>query len=131
MTATAPPPQVGIKPDVITFTTAISACGSCGLSEEALSIYREMERAGVRPNIITHNAVMSACIAAGQWEEALDFFTEVVGGDGSGAATGGGGGGPARDPTEVADACSYNTALSACEVRRRRWSSSRRRRRLD
>lgn len=114
--------QVGLKPDVISFTTAISALGSSSTnnsivnngdpraatatvasSEEAVAIFREMSAAGVPPNVITHNSVMAVCVAAGQWEKALEIFAEVRD-DHSSRLLGTG------------DSCSFNTALSACEV---------------
>lgn len=94
---------MGLKPDVISFTAAISACGSGGSAEDAVAIFREMDGAGVPPNVITHNSVMAACVTAGRWEKALELFLEVLDDAKSGSIGG--------------DACSFNTALSACEVR--------------
>lgn len=72
-------------------------------SEEAVAIFREMSAAGVPPNVITHNSVMAVCVAAGQWEKALEIFAEVRDDNNSGLLSTG-------------DSCSFNTALSACEV---------------
>lgn len=91
---------------MISYTTAISACGSGGTADEAVAIFREMEGAGVPPNIITHNAVVAACVAAGEWERALEIFEEVFDADSVGLTL------------KDGDAFSFNTALSACEVSR-------------
>ena len=69
----------GIKPNVISYGAAISACCAKGRWERAIELLREMSDAGVPPNTITFSAAISACEKAGRWEKALQLLDEVSG----------------------------------------------------
>ena len=69
----------GIKPNVISYGAAISACCAKGRWERAIELLREMSDVGVPPNTITFSAAISACEKAGRWEKALQLLDEVIG----------------------------------------------------
>jgi pentatricopeptide repeat protein len=52
--------QVGLAPDIVTYTTLISACGACENPDLAIAVFRAMERKGLAPNLITYNAMAKA-----------------------------------------------------------------------
>jgi len=58
----------GVKRDVITWTTAISACQT---GEDSLAMLQEMERNGVRPNEVTYARTIHVFAQTGDWEGAL------------------------------------------------------------
>ena len=53
--------QKGLQPDLITYSTVISACGNGGDAERALQLFVEMQQKGLQPDVITYTAVISAC----------------------------------------------------------------------
>ncbi|CAM9959778.1 unnamed protein product, partial [Discosporangium mesarthrocarpum] len=61
----------GVRPDVITFSTAITVCGNSGHWELALSLLEEMCQLGLDPDVGTLNSTITACGKGGAWEEAL------------------------------------------------------------
>ena len=50
--------RYGVKPNVITYNAAISACEKGRQWERALELLRDMEGKGVEPDVITYNAVI-------------------------------------------------------------------------
>ncbi|OLQ09841.1 Pentatricopeptide repeat-containing protein, chloroplastic [Symbiodinium microadriaticum] len=96
-----PPWQVGdrvLVPDVFSFTSAITACGSSSQWLLALAVFSGMTRASTSPNVFSFNAVMSSCERPGQWERALELFAEM----------------PAA--MVEADSISFNIGISAAET---------------
>jgi pentatricopeptide repeat domain-containing protein 1 len=57
----------GIKPEVISYSVAMSACEKGGKREEARERLREMENQGVTQDVISSNAAISACEKPGWW----------------------------------------------------------------
>ena len=70
-------PDAGIKPNVISYSAAISACGKGGKWEEALSLIKQMRSVDIEPNMFTYAASIQACAYAGQPAEALQIFDEA------------------------------------------------------
>ena len=60
----------GIKPNVISYNTAISACEKGNQWEKALDLLQEMTSNGIKPDVISYNAAISACEKGSQWEKA-------------------------------------------------------------
>ena len=85
-------------PDVFSFTSAITACGSSAQWLLALAVFSEMSRASTTPNVFSFNAVMSSCDRPGHWERALELFAEM----------------PAA--MIEADSVSFNIGISAAET---------------
>jgi len=98
--------DAGIRPSLITYNAAISACGKAGRSEEALALIAELQQLGerdpsMRMDLFTYNAAISACGNAGQPDQALALFDELKQRAGKH---------PALRPSIV----SYGAAISAC-----------------
>ena len=55
----------------------MTACGSSGNWEDAVSLVREMRGKGVSPNFISYSVAVSACSKAGQHEPALELMREM------------------------------------------------------
>ena len=68
----------GVRPDVISYNAAISACEKAGRCDDALSLLQKMREDGVQPNVISYSAAIQACAAAQQPDEALRLFKEAL-----------------------------------------------------
>ena len=60
--------QQGVVPDVIAYSTLISACEKGKQPERALKVFKRMMQQGAVPDAITYNAVISACAKGKQPE---------------------------------------------------------------
>ncbi|KAG5177935.1 hypothetical protein JKP88DRAFT_350531 [Tribonema minus] len=60
-----------LRPDNISYATAIAACGNDGMTEDALRLLDEAHTAGLAPGTYAHNAATDALIRAERWQEAL------------------------------------------------------------
>ncbi len=69
--------SAGIKPNVITYSSAISARKKGGELQRALVLLEHCESAGIKPNVITYNASISACEKGGQWQRAFGLAPAV------------------------------------------------------
>lgn len=63
--------QVGIKPDVISYNTAISASGEAGRWKDGLSLLEEMPGEGVKPDHTSYSTAILLCGRCGQMEAGL------------------------------------------------------------
>ncbi|CAM9465088.1 unnamed protein product, partial [Choristocarpus tenellus] len=61
-------------PDVITYNTAISACGRGRKYQLALNLLRQMEEEGISPDRFSFSAAISACKSSAQWQTALTLL---------------------------------------------------------
>ncbi|MHA6915166.1 hypothetical protein ACQUJO_18790 [Ralstonia pseudosolanacearum] len=64
-----------MRPNVVTYSAAISACEKAGWVDQALALLDELRTQGqsepaLRPNVITYSAAISACMGAGQADRA-------------------------------------------------------------
>ena len=75
-------------PDVISFNTAIGACGKAGRWCEALELLEEMPKRGLEPDAISYNAAAAACAREKVWDVALQVVDR---GRQAGVFKGGGG----------------------------------------
>lgn len=66
--------MVDVAPDVVTFSTAISACADGREWKQALLLLREIPATGALPNKISYNAVIAACGKGHQWKAALGLL---------------------------------------------------------
>ena len=68
-------------PDVVSYSTAISACEKGKRWQEALQLLlemlQEMLHRSLTPNVVSHSAAISACEKGKHWEEALCLLREV------------------------------------------------------
>jgi pentatricopeptide repeat protein len=71
----------GIKADIQTFSSAISACEAAGQWQRALGVLQamtdEMED-GTSLNLYCFNAAISACEKGGAWVEALELYERMI-----------------------------------------------------
>jgi len=67
----------GIQPDVYSYSSAISACGSAGRYEEAIDLIKMMRENGVQPNAIAYTGAISACARCGEWAPAMQLFIDM------------------------------------------------------
>lgn len=82
------------EPDLVTYHSAIKACGHAGQWEHALSLLAEVRAARwIELEPSTYNAAIAACAKSGRFNEALDLLKEC--GDASNVVT-------------------YNSAMQAC-----------------
>eukprot|EP00438_Fugacium_kawagutii_P032534 Skav202152 [mRNA] locus=scaffold970:170521:184511:- [translate_table: standard] len=65
------------RPNVISFSSAISACEKSGEWQGALSLLRSMGGVLVTANVITYNAAIGSCVRRGHWQHAELLFREL------------------------------------------------------
>eukprot|EP00210_Caulerpa_lentillifera_P003704 g3537.t1 len=71
--------EEGLKPDLIVYSTVISACCRNNQVEAALMIYMKMqEEEKIKPNSYIYIALIDACERTGQWEKALELLNTMV-----------------------------------------------------
>ena len=63
--------QEGAIPNVITYSTLISACEKGKQPERALEVFQAMQEQGVMPDVITYNALISACEKGKRFDQCL------------------------------------------------------------
>ena len=68
----------GVRPDVISYNAAISACEKAGRCDDALSLLQKMREDGVQPDVYSYSGAIQACAAAQQPDEALRLFKEAL-----------------------------------------------------
>lgn len=64
----------GITPNVVTWSSLISACANSGLVEQAFQLFEEMRQAGCEPNSQCFNTLLHACVEAHQYDRAFRIF---------------------------------------------------------
>ncbi|PON55172.1 DYW domain containing protein [Trema orientale] len=62
------------SPNVVLWTSMVSACALHGQGREAIRIFELMIKEGVKPNEISFTVVLSACSHAGLLEEGCNYF---------------------------------------------------------
>ena len=73
-------------PDLVSYNTAMGACGKAGRWREALALLEELKVRSLDPDAISYNAAAAACARAKEWELALGVVergrrTGAIGGD--------------------------------------------------
>ena len=70
--------QVGLEPDVVSYTTLIDACAKKGLVEEAEHWLAQMlERGEIKADVVAYTAVISAHANQGKVDGALKWLSEM------------------------------------------------------
>ncbi len=69
--------RAGVAPDVLTYSTAMAACGEAGKWEKVLELLAEMPSMGVSPNVVAYTAAVAACGRGGQPGRALGLLREM------------------------------------------------------
>ena len=60
-----------LRPNVLSYSAAISACEKASEAQVALALLQQAEATSLQPDIIMCNAAISACEKAADWQEAL------------------------------------------------------------
>ena len=89
--------RCGIEPNVISYSSAISACEKEKQWGRTLNVLQEMTDRGIMPDVISYNSAISACEKGKQWEKAVALLQEMT------------------DSGIMPDLISYSSAISACE----------------
>ncbi len=74
----------------------INMFSKCGTLEDALDIYRAMQKEGIQPNVVTWNTLVSAHVQHGESEKALQLFDQM------------------KQASCPPNAITYNCVLQAC-----------------
>ena len=85
-----------VRADVVSYSTAISACEKAARWERALALLAAMRADALRADVIAYSMTISACEKAAQWQRALALLDEL------------------RARRLAPDAIAYNAAISAC-----------------
>jgi pentatricopeptide repeat domain-containing protein 1 len=68
--------HAGLKPSLITYGSALTACSTAGRGEQALQLLQQMQHtSGLLPDARCYSAVISALGKAGMWKDALQILT--------------------------------------------------------
>ncbi len=67
----------GLKPNVITYSSLVSACSKGMETEKALEVCANLKHSGLQPDVITLNALISACSKKNEKEKALEVFVDM------------------------------------------------------
>lgn len=85
------------RPNVITYSAAISACDKGGQYDRALGLLSEMIGLGLEADVVSYNAAISATCKGKQWASALSLLQQM------------------RDEGLEPNGITFNAAISACE----------------
>ncbi|CAE7763190.1 unnamed protein product [Symbiodinium sp. CCMP2592] len=66
-----------VSPDVITYSAAITVCGSKSQWRQALQVLAGMHEAWTVPNQITYGAAISACERGHEWQHAMELLATM------------------------------------------------------
>ncbi len=78
--------RLGVRPDVVSFTSVMDACGKAGDWQGALRLLEGMEKdakhnpsssSSPRPNLRTYTVGMRACARAGEWQRCLALLERM------------------------------------------------------
>jgi pentatricopeptide repeat protein len=67
-----------VQCDVLSYTSAISACEKCSEWQRALSLLQDLHLRSLSPNRITYIAVAAACDKASAWQPALTLLADMT-----------------------------------------------------
>ena len=70
--------RVGLKPELLSYVTAIRACAETGDSELAVHLLEDMSAAGVKRDRTAYAGAITACCAAGNLEKATSLLEGML-----------------------------------------------------
>merc|ERR1719382_963256 len=70
--------EMGIEPDLITFSTLIKGYSHIGEVHKALALSRELKTRGLKCDEIMYNSLIDGCAKAGKVEEGLAVFNDML-----------------------------------------------------
>ncbi|KAL0329506.1 UNVERIFIED_CONTAM: Pentatricopeptide repeat-containing protein, mitochondrial [Sesamum radiatum] len=66
-----------LKPDIVSWTALISGLAQVGLTEEAMEVFEEMQKAGRVSDPVVFVTILSACVRQGRLEDACHLFSQM------------------------------------------------------
>ncbi|MDD9950752.1 MAG: hypothetical protein OXT67_04210 [Zetaproteobacteria bacterium] len=90
--------QHGIRPDVIAYNAAISACAEARDKDTALTLLHQMQQHNISPDAISYNGVICACAKISDAHTALTLLRQM------------------QERSIFATVVSYSEVMSACEA---------------
>jgi len=69
---------VGVRPNVVSWTSVVSACGVAGRADVAAEVVARMRRAGCAPNVVTLTALIHAHGRAGHSETSEAVLKQML-----------------------------------------------------
>jgi pentatricopeptide repeat domain-containing protein 1 len=69
--------SLGVQPNVVAYTAAISACGKGGQAAFALDLFQEMKMNNVALNVQCCNTLLWALSKGGDWRQCLLLLEEM------------------------------------------------------
>ncbi|KAL2237952.1 pentatricopeptide repeat-containing protein At3g09040, mitochondrial [Sesamum indicum] len=66
-----------VKLDTVSWTALISGLAQGGLTEEAMEVFEEMQKAGRLPDAVVFVTILSACVRQGRLEDACHLFSQM------------------------------------------------------
>lgn len=59
----------GVRPDVVSSVTAVTACAEDGRREKASELWEEIQSTGIKPNDVAYSSSTKFCGDYEQWEK--------------------------------------------------------------
>eukprot|EP00747_Dinoflagellata_sp_TGD_P122231 gnl/TRDRNA2_/TRDRNA2_173576_c1_seq18.p2 gnl/TRDRNA2_/TRDRNA2_173576_c1~~gnl/TRDRNA2_/TRDRNA2_173576_c1_seq18.p2 ORF type:complete len:121 (-),score=35.12 gnl/TRDRNA2_/TRDRNA2_173576_c1_seq18:568-930(-) len=69
--------HAGLKPNVVTYSAAISACEKGQQPEKALELLHQMQERKLVPDVVAYSAAISSCERGTKPEKALELVREM------------------------------------------------------
>lgn len=71
------PDKLSVKPDLVSYNTAIKAFCEMGSLDSAVSMVEEMEKSGVEPDVITFNTVLDALYGSNRFLDGEKIWAQM------------------------------------------------------
>lgn len=72
------PQKMSVKPDIVSYNTAIKAFCEMGSFDSASSMFDEIEKNGLEPDLISFNTLLIGCYANGRFLDGEKFWTKLM-----------------------------------------------------
>merc|ERR1712096_161543 len=105
LSSSSPPPFINIRPDIISYNTALNAVtmtmtdvasSSNSRWDVLMKLRRRMDKQdGIKPTVVTYGIMISACEKWGKWQQAMALLEEM------------------KKKRVMANTVAYNAAISA------------------
>lgn len=69
--------SLGIAPDLVAYTAAVTACADANQRDKATFLLKEMLSAGIRPDAAAFTSLIAALGHDGQWTQAVEILESM------------------------------------------------------
>ena len=70
--------ELGVEPDLLTYTSVITSCSRLGRWKESISILEEVSaKHGLKPDKVMYTAVIKVCSDSGRWQETIRLLAKM------------------------------------------------------